>query len=287
VRRQSVEKVYGDVCAHLDRGFSFFFFYDDNFTTDRRWTRELLERLGPMNIRFNTQTRVDFHWTDGAARKHYDEAMLRAMHRAGGNVLYIGYETIEDDVANAWCKGYRGAHSLESRLREDTQILHDHGFWIHAMFVMGPQHTARTAGGIVRFARRCAIETMQISVLTPFPGTPLFEEMRPNLIFDDFPADWDYYDGTHCVYSTARMGIPGLQRAILDAHKRFYRRGGWYAHTMRALASRRMPLKDKLLDFWVGIRRSKNIFHKWRLETEAFLEEVRARMRLAGEQGGI
>ena len=276
VRRQSVDKAYRDICQYVDRGFRRLFFYDDNFTADRHWTRALLERLRPMHLRFNAQARIDFAWLD-ASRRRRDDALLAAMRGAGADVLYVGYETIDQETASAWHKGYRGADSLEARLREDTHILHSSGLWIHAMFVLGPQHTEDTAERIVHFARASDIETMQISVLTPFPGTPLMREMRPHLIFTDFPADWDFYDGTHCVYDHARLGVVRLQQTLIQAHRRFYGWLGWSRRRLRAAMEERLPLRDKLAQLWANARTARTVLHDWRCETNAFVELFLAR----------
>ncbi len=276
VRRQSVDKVYRDIEHYVDRGFRRLFFYDDNFTTDRPWARQLLERMAPMNLRFNAQVRADFPWLDRERRRR-DDALLAAMRRAGGDVFYIGYETVDDATARDWHKGYGGEGPLASRLLEDTRVLHDHGFWIHGMFVLGPQHTERTAGRIVRFARRSRLETMQISVLTPFPGTPLMTEFRPHLALDRFPGDWDYYDGTHCVFRHGQLGVERFQRVLLDAHRRFYRWGGWSLRRLQAVVNERMGLTDKLALLWANARTARATLRAWKEETAAFLDTVRAR----------
>ena len=280
VRRQSADKVYSDIRRYAERGFRHLFFYDDNFITDRSWARDLLARLAPMRMRFNAQTRVDFGWMD-ASRRRRDEALLRAMHRAGGDVLYVGYETVEDATAAQWQKGYRGPGALEDRLREDTQILHQNGFWIHGMFVLGPQHTRSSADRIVDFARRSGIESLQISILTPFPGTPLLEQMRPHLLFDEFPSDWDYYDGAHCTYDHARLGVEGLQRAVLDAHRRFYSWGGWSTRRLRAFLEQPIPPMAKLAQLWSNAHIARSTLRAWRRETKSFIQLARRRIATA------
>ena len=143
--------------------------------------------------------------------------------------------------------------------------------------VLGPQHTERTAGRIVRFARRSRLETMQISVLTPFPGTPLMAEFRPHLALDRFPGNWDYYDGTHCVFRHGQLGVERLQRVLLDAHRRFYRWGGWSLRRLRAVVNERMGLTDKLALVWANARTARATLRAWKEETAAFLDTVRAR----------
>ena len=276
VRRQSVEKVHRDLRQYADQGFRRVFFYDDNLTADRRWARCLLERIRSMRMRFNAQVRADFHWAD-RSRHQIDAPLLRSMRRGGADVLYIGYETIDDNTAAAWKKGYRGERRLASRLAEDTQILHDNGFWIHGMFVLGPQHTEKTARGIVDFARHNRIETMQISILTPFPGTPLYEQMRPDLMFTQYPADWDYYDGTHCVYGHPVVGVERFQGILLDAHRRFYAWGGSTLRRVRGLLESRITTAEKVDLMLKHARTIRTTFKQWRADSKRFLELLRIR----------
>jgi len=283
VRRQSVGKVYSDLCDYAAKGYRHFFFYDDNFTTNRAWTTELLERMEPLRVRFNAQARVDFAWVD-RERTRVDRPLLDAMKRSGGDVLYIGYETIDERTAAEWGKGYAGAKSLTERLGEDTKMLHDSGFWIHAMFVLGPQHTKSDADGIVRFARRNAIESLQVSILTPFPGTPLFNEMSPHLIFKQFPRDWDFYDGGHCIYDNSRLGFGGLQKAVLNAHHKFYHWGGLSLRRVRALLAGRLPMRDKVSALLSQVRIAETVLRQWREETKRFIELATERKLRGGIQ---
>jgi radical SAM superfamily enzyme YgiQ (UPF0313 family) len=271
VRRQSTGKVWKDLSRYREQGFRRFFFYDDNFTSNREWTRDLMGKIKPLDIRYSAQTRADFHWLDGP-RSLLDRPLLHAMREAGGYVLYIGYETIDDSTASEWRKGYRGGHMLRERLVEDTRILHGNDFWIHGMFVVGPQHGMETMDQIVRFARQTKIETMQISILTPFPGTPLFDQMRPHVIFREFPQDWDFYDGTHCVYRHGRLGIRGLQEAVLEAHRRFYRRHGLSLRRIRDAFEQKVPLGDRLRVLWSNARVASKTLRQWNEETKMFLE---------------
>jgi hypothetical protein len=201
------------------------------------------------------------------------------MRRAGCDVLYVGYETVDDSTADEWGKGYRGGNGLRlrQRLEQDTRILHDNGFWIHGMFVLGPGHGRQDAADILHFARRNKLETLQVSILTPLPGTPLFGQMRPHLLFTDFPQDWDYYDGGHCLYDHARLGLEGTQEVVLDVHRRFYGWGGWSWPRVRAFIRERLPLQDKLAMVWSNAGAARRVLRQWQEETKAFLTLARER----------
>ncbi len=276
VRRQSTAKVVEDLKLHQRRGFRRVFFYDDNLMTDRAWARELLDRIEPMALRWNAQARVDLHWTD-SSRRCLDEDLLAAMRRSGGSVLYVGYETIDEGTARMWGKGYGGGNSLIQRLYEDTRILHRCGFWIHGMFMLGPEHDEHNIREIVRFAGKAGIESFQVSVLTPLPGTPLYEKMRDELILDEYPADWDYYDGCHCVYRHGRMDIPELQRAILSAHRRFYVSLRPALRRAVKLFREDIALRDKLRQLWRHARLAPSVLRQWKAETTLFLERLSRR----------
>ncbi|MBN1437299.1 MAG: B12-binding domain-containing radical SAM protein [Sedimentisphaerales bacterium] len=278
VRRQSVEKVHEDLKVYASRGFRYMFFYDDNFTASRSWAKELCQRITPMNLMFNIQVRVDLHWTN-SKRNERDNELLQALQDAGCTGLYVGYETIDDETAKQWHKGYQGENTLVSRLQEDTKILHEYNFWIHAMFVMGPQQDAQTAENIVKFAKNCNIQTLQITVLTPYPGTEMFDEMKPHLLLNDFPNDWDWYDACHVTYTHGRMEIEDFQNVVFQAHKKFYRGGGWDPLTLKLLLKRPITLWDKINEVIIGLRAVKTIMKKWSKDNQQFCEFVKERQQ--------
>jgi len=136
-----------------------------------------MSQLRRRGIVFHARTRADFHWME-PARRNLDWRLLEGMSAAGGDVLYIGYETTDDRTAVAWNKGYRGGECPRNRLEEDTRILHDYGFWIHGMFMPGPRRWGALADSILQFARANRLESIQVAALAPFPGTSLLRQNR-------------------------------------------------------------------------------------------------------------
>ncbi|MHC4563457.1 MAG: B12-binding domain-containing radical SAM protein [Planctomycetota bacterium] len=277
VRQQSVRKVMSDLEVYTSRGFSQFFYYDDNFTSNREWLKSLMRRTGPVGVRFNMQSRIDFAWED-RSRTKLDKDLLRLMRRGGAQAFYIGYETIDEATAKGWKKGYRTGESLVDQLTDDTRILGENGFWIHGMFVIGPQHHQTHVNGVVDFAVRNKINSLQVSCLTPFPGTPLFDEYRPHLIFKNFPSDWDFFDGTHCVYDHSHLGAENFQDVLYEAHNRFYRNGGWNDRSLRSIFSRKMSVTSKILELVQTGRIASKMQKAWREEIEDFRGVLRTRL---------
>jgi len=278
-RRQSAERVIRDIRTLYDRGYRKVFFYDDNFTADRERVQTILEAVRELDVAWSAQARLDFHWLDPRKRDRSDRRLLDVMRRSGGDVMYIGYETIEDETARRWGKGYQGAGALEKRSAEDTRILHDAGFWIHGMFVVGPDHDADSMDRIVRFAKRNRIESIQISALTPFPGTATFEQSKSRLLFTSFPEDWALYDGIHAVCDNTRMGIERFQKKLIEAHRAFYRGSALSLTRLRKFFRGPGSAFHKLRIVRDNARLPKRLFAAWEKETQDFLRRVAALKR--------
>jgi len=276
-RFRSADRVIEDIRTLHDRGYRGIFFYDDNFTADRNRIRRILDAAAGAGIAWNAQARLDFHWEDPKSRRRCDRSLLETMRKSGGDVLYVGYETIEDETARRWKKGYQGPGALAERSAEDTRILHDFGFWIHGMFILGPDHSEETADGIVRFAVRNRIESMQISALTPFPGTSIFSQIRNRLLFTSFPNDWDLYDGVHALCANTKMGIRRFQEKLLEAHKAFYRHTALNLRRLHKFLRGPGSLTQKLRLFRANLRVPKQVFDAWAVETREFLRRVAAK----------
>jgi hypothetical protein len=101
------------------------------------------------------------------------------------------------------------------------QRIHDHGIDIHAGFVCGLDHEdvydfERTAEWATRMGLCGAIWR----ILTPYPGTRLFDELKAagRLL----TTDWTSYSGEHVVYRPAKMTVEELYWGHKWAKGQFY-----------------------------------------------------------------
>jgi len=273
-RHRSAERVAADIHHLYAQGYRAFFFYDDNFTADRERTREILRDTRSLDIVWNAQTRIDFAWKDPGQRRRCDVELLELMRETGGDVLYVGYETVDDRTASAWRKGYVGAGDLARRCAEDTHLLHEAGLWIHGMFIVGPDHTEHTLQRIVHFSSANRLESVQISALTPFPGTRIFEESKSRLLLNRFPEDWDFYDGVHALYRDTRMGIRNFQEKLIAAHRQFYRASVFNWRRVVKFLQGRQALRRKIALCWRNARLPWTVLDAWERESRAFLNRI-------------
>ncbi len=74
---------------------------------------------------------------------------------------------------------------------------------------------------MLRFLSTAGIDEIQLNILTPLPGTPLFEDFqRQGRIID---RDWSHYDFRHCVIRPARMTSQQLQDGADWLYRQYYR----------------------------------------------------------------
>ena len=92
---------------------------------------------------------------------------------------------------------------------------------------------ASSAEATAAFARRLGIDTFQLMMLTPAPGTRLWQrlESEGRLI----EADWTLFDGHHALLRPERMTPLELQLSTLEAMRRFYSRSAIAGSALRGV----------------------------------------------------
>jgi radical SAM superfamily enzyme YgiQ (UPF0313 family) len=168
-------KPVGKVIAELERITElwhepFIEFADDNTFASRRHGKRLMRALAGESIRWFTETDVS------VAR---DPELLALMRDAGCAQVLIGLESPQAE----------GLHGLETRsgwkerqrdfYMEAVRRIQDHGISVNGCFVLGLDGTGLESFDAVRaFVRDSGLHEVQITVMTPFPGTPLYDRLK-------------------------------------------------------------------------------------------------------------
>lgn len=184
------------------------FFCDDNFAAHPKRTYTLLNFMLQNRIRnWSCQVRCDI------AR---DNSLLDLMAKAGCRVVCIGFESVNDLSLKAYEKKQTIAEIIGA-----IRSFHKRRIKIHGMFVLGADNEDREdIWDTVRFAKKHKIDTLQMSILTPFPGTKVYEDLeREDRIFT---KDWSLYDGQHIVFRPKFLSARELQVNIVKAYSKFY-----------------------------------------------------------------
>ena len=204
-RFRSAQNVIQELASRNARSL---FFCDDNFTAHPKRTRTLLELMLKHKIRnWSCQVRCD------AAK---DDELLSLMARAGCNVVCVGFESINSKTLQAFQK----KQSIDDIINAISSFRRKK-IRIHGMFVLGgDDDSEKTIWDTLKFAIKQKIDTIQMMILTPVPGTKLHEELKKqNRIFSH---DWNLYDGQHVVFKPKLLSAKQLQLNVLGAYAKFY-----------------------------------------------------------------
>ena len=203
-RRRSAEDVAGEVRFALDTfpGLREIFFDDDTFNYQKARTLEVCARLKPLKATWSCTSRVTT-----------DYETLKAMKEAGCRLMIVGYESGDPQILKNIKKGATVEMAL--RFTENARKL---GLAIHGDFIVGlPGESRESLARTVEFAKRLDVETIQVSVAHPYPGTEFYDYVQRNgLITIDSMTDATGHQLPNITY-------PGLDRAeLMDWVERFY-----------------------------------------------------------------
>lgn len=169
-------------------------FMDDNITTDADYAKELFTKMIPLGKRWFSQC---------STRIAYDEQLLDLAGRSGCSGLFIGFESLSQDSLKGWNKSFNRSKDYEQAVRR----IHARGIGICGAIVFGNDHdTTEIFPRTLEFLLKANIDGLQATILTPFPGTPLFQDMDNEGRITD--KNWGHYDFRHVVFEPRRMS-PG------------------------------------------------------------------------------
>jgi len=207
-RFKSIDRVIEEI-KRLANDKVHVFFIDDNFAANKRRTKELLQAILDNNLKIEWSAQVR---TDIAK----DPELLTLMKKTNCFNVYVGLESINP----ATLKYYNKGQTIKD-IEDAIKIIRSYSIAIHGMFVLGSDmDTIQTIRETERFARGLNIDSVQFLVLTPLPGTPVFEELKAQGRL--LHTEWNKYDAHHAVFEPKHMTPFELHVETLKAMGRFY-----------------------------------------------------------------
>jgi radical SAM superfamily enzyme YgiQ (UPF0313 family) len=183
-------------------------FVDDNIVADPDYAKRLFEALIPLKKK----------WISQASITIADDTELVSLAKQSGCVgLFIGIETLNEENLSLANKNINRGKTYAERIR----IIHEHGIGIEAGIIFGLDKDKKEV-----FKRTLAflidqnIEAIQVSLLTPLPGTPLYDEMKEQGRIID--CNYDHYDYRHVVIEPHHMSPGELQAGADWVIRSFY-----------------------------------------------------------------
>ena len=183
-------------------------FMDDNLTANREYARELFARMIPLRKRWVSQC---------SASIGDDGELMDLAARSGCRGLFLGLESLSQDGLAGWNKRFNRVSDYDRIVRR----LHERGIGVIAGIVFGHDwDTPAVFSRTLQFLVESKIDALQATILTPFPGTPLFREMETEGRMID--RDWAHYDFANVVFEPKQMSRETLQAGHRWVLNRFY-----------------------------------------------------------------
>ncbi len=213
-RKRPVEDVVRDIRALKRlRKRPFVEFADDNTFVDKAWGKELCRQLKPLHIKWFTET--DISVAD-------DAELLTLMREAGCRQVLIGLESPEQTAL----EGLEMRANFKARrfggYLDAVRGIQAHGITVNGCFILGlDSHTPEIFQEVLDFSMRVPLYDVQITVLTPFPGTPLYDRLlRQGRLLE--PERWDLCTLFDVNYVPTNMTPEDLRSGIYWLAERLY-----------------------------------------------------------------
>ncbi len=209
-RLRPVEKVMEDVRYN---NFKYWWqrkvawFWDDNLTVNRRYMNELLTKMIPLKRWWLTQASIDIV---------NDPALLDLMKASGCIGIFLGIESFDNEALQDANKKQNHIEQYKKAVKE----LHKRGICVMVGLISGfDSDTPEKIVGMADNLMEIGFDVPFLSILTPYKGTPLYEELESDdrLLKE---RDWKYYNGYNVAYKPAGM----TPSELLDSHRKLWRR---------------------------------------------------------------
>jgi radical SAM superfamily enzyme YgiQ (UPF0313 family) len=183
-------------------------FIDNNLGSRPDYLRQLCHALRPVEKIWSAAVSIDV--TD-------DPTLVRDMARAGCTGVFVGFESLQNDNIVA-------SHKKSPRTEEYAQrveIFHRYGVQVNGSFVLGFDHDQPDVfETTVNWIEEQRLECATFHILTPYPGTPLFDHMEceGRLLH----KNWNLYDTAHVVFRPKLMTPEQLAAGYAWCYRRLF-----------------------------------------------------------------
>ncbi len=161
-----------------------------------------------------------------------NEEMVKEMVQAGMKAAFIGVESPHPETLKDLQKGIRVEEVIET-----VEMLKRNGVQLHASYIIGGLHeTAQSIHETIRFAKRLDTNVAQFAILTPLPGTAIYDQVKDRIF--RWRAPWSFFDLQHLVFRHDHLSFIRMEWLLFKAHLLYYTRS-----------------KRAILDIWRHIKK--------------------------------
>lgn len=206
-RKRPIENVIDEMKTVKQKNIMFF---DASLTTNPSYTKTLFENMIELNKRFTCYGNVNV-----LAK---DEQLLKLASEAGCLGWCIGFESISQNILKSIGKTTNKVEDYKKVVKK----IKDYNMNITGSFIFGfDDHVNDTFKETTEMIKQLNIDMACFNVLTPFPGTPLFERIKNENRITSY--DWTRYTCAQTVFKPKNMSEKELYDGTIWVLKEFYK----------------------------------------------------------------
>ncbi len=235
IRRRPIEEIVAEWNRTTKK---FVFVVDDNFfgvgPKHAEWAKQLLARM----VEKGNKRRLWFSQT--TINMGDDAEGMRLAYRAGCRGMLVGFETFNRENLKDYHKGIN-RNNLD-RYQELIGGFHRGGIALFGGFIVGADADDEfTVADTLAQATRLGIDIIQLTNLTPLPGTKMYDHMMKEgrIVATNYPSDWERYTFTDTVFTPRLMSARTLDETIYEMRYLAATRAWVWSKTLRALVLNR------------------------------------------------
>ena len=213
VRTRSPEKIVEEMVHWQDAlGISYFIFRDPVFAINAKHAFELCDAIAASGrtFRFTVETHL----------RNMEPDLAKRLRQAGMDMVKVGIETVDAEVLNS---AKRITLDVDEQ-RQRIAMLEAIGVKVTCHYILAmPGENPDSWKNTLRYARRLNTLFAQISVFTPYPGTPAYAEFADRVLVDRYES-FTQYD---LVFRHENLTPDQVREMLSDAYRDYYLRPSW------------------------------------------------------------
>jgi len=218
-------------------GATDYFFVDDNITCNLDYSRELFQALAGRNLNWMSQI---------STTVMKNPEMIDLAAKAGCSGLLIGIESLNQSSLKTVNKGFNKVDQYEELIAR----MHRNGIKPFLSFIFGfDEDTLDQFKYTVEFCKKNKIGIATFWILTPLPGTELFEEMEAagRIEYDK----WSMYDLTNVVFQPKKFSKQQLCDSYWKSYKELYTSKNISSNIWHDMKISNKPARDFLTSVFI------------------------------------
>lgn len=211
-RRKSAKRIADEFeYCYNEFGSKFLWLTDDNFGLGKHagdLCDEIIKRGFSEDIMWFMQVRCD------DIIKHQD--ILPKMRKAGTRWMLVGIESGSEDTLKRFHKKITPEDAKQA-----IKLLKENDIFAQATLIIGERKdSAKSIAKLREFVNHLDPDLAIFMILTPFPGTDLYETAKQNGWIED--ANWANYDMAHAIMPTETLSRKEVQEELYKCYRSFY-----------------------------------------------------------------